>query len=181
MINLLLFFLPFLPITGAQGKPQTVIEIPAAKSVDVDSIEHVLGAVYASISGPAGHRGDWDRFRSLFIADARLISVNASGQKEVAPRVLTLEQFIERASTNSATTAFFERELARHVDQFAHIAQVFSTYESRHSLDSKPFARGINSFQLMNDGKRWWIVTIYWEAEHPETPIPEKYLVPGQN
>lgn len=36
--------------------------------------------------------------------------------------------------------------------------------------------RGINSFQLMNDGKRWWVVTIFWEAETPENPIPEKYL-----
>jgi hypothetical protein len=54
---------------------------------------------------------------------------------------------------------------------------VFSTYESKHKVDDKtPFARGINSFQLYNDGKRWWVLTIFWESETPENPIPQKYL-----
>ena len=57
------------------------------------------------------------------------------------------------------------------------IAQVFSTYLSFHKKDDKdPFVRGINSFQLMNDGKRWWVINIYWQAETPETPIPKQYL-----
>jgi hypothetical protein len=38
------------------------------------------------------------------------------------------------------------------------------------------FQRGINSFQLMFDGERWWVVSIMWEAEAPNRPIPEKYL-----
>jgi hypothetical protein len=36
--------------------------------------------------------------------------------------------------------------------------------------------RGINSIQLMNDGRRWWIVSVFWEAETPQTPIPKKYF-----
>jgi hypothetical protein len=36
--------------------------------------------------------------------------------------------------------------------------------------------RGINSIQLWNDGKRWWIVNIFWQSETPDNPIPEKYL-----
>jgi len=36
--------------------------------------------------------------------------------------------------------------------------------------------RGINSIQLFYDGSRWWIVSIYWQQESPEYPIPEKYL-----
>jgi len=54
---------------------------------------------------------------------------------------------------------------------------VFSTYESRRTLnDEKPFMRGINSFQLWYDGKRWWVITILWQGESPDTPIPEKYI-----
>ena len=63
------------------------------------------------------------------------------------------------------------------MEKFGHIAHIFSTYESRRKADDPaPFARGINSFQLMNDGKRWWIVTIFWEAEGPDNPIPAEYL-----
>jgi hypothetical protein len=36
--------------------------------------------------------------------------------------------------------------------------------------------RGINSIQLLNDGKRWWIVNIYWMQESEANPIPDKYL-----
>ena len=68
-------------------------------------------------------------------------------------------------------------ETARRVETYGHIAHAWSTYESRHKAeDPEPFARGINSIQLMHDGARWWIVTIFWEAETPENPIPEKYL-----
>jgi hypothetical protein len=38
--------------------------------------------------------------------------------------------------------------------------------------------RGINSIQLFNDGKRWWIVSIYWQQENARAPIPQEYL-PG--
>jgi hypothetical protein len=57
------------------------------------------------------------------------------------------------------------------------MAEVWSTYESRRNKDdAKPFARGINRFQLMKDGDRYWIVQIFWDAERPGTPIPAKYL-----
>jgi hypothetical protein len=56
------------------------------------------------------------------------------------------------------------------------MAEVWSTYESRHAKGEKPFARGVNSFQLFFDGTRWWIVTIYWEDETPGHSLPEKYL-----
>lgn len=72
---------------------------------------------------------------------------------------------------------FFENEIARKTDAFGNIAHVFSTYDSRHKAeDAKPFARGINSIQLLNDGKRWWIVTVFWQGEDEKNPLPEKYL-----
>ena len=75
------------------------------------------------------------------------------------------------------TSGFFEQELYRVVEQFGPIAHAFSAYESRRSPDDvEPFARGINSFQLMYDGKRWWVVNICWTGESPEHPRPDKYL-----
>jgi hypothetical protein len=54
---------------------------------------------------------------------------------------------------------------------------VFSTYESRHTAqDSVPFTRGINSIQLFFDGTRWWLVTVFWDAERPGLTIPREYL-----
>ena len=82
-----------------------------------------------------------------------------------------------RANTGMVTSGLFERAVANKVEAYENMAEVWSTYESRRSKDdAKPFARGINSFQLMKDGDRYWIVQIFWDAERAETPIPAKYL-----
>lgn len=65
------------------------------------------------------------------------------------------------------------------MERYGNIVQVFSAYDSRRTAAAeKAFARGINSIQLWNDGKRWWLVSIFWESESPANPIPEKYLKP---
>ena len=145
---------------------------------DVASLDAIMRAVYDVISGDAGKQRDWDRFRSLFHKDARLIPSGKNAQTGVASaRALTPEDYITRTEPVFAKDGFHERELARHIDQFGNIAQVFSTYHAfRKSTDKEPFLRGINSFQLLNDGKRWWVVTIYWQAETPDNQIPKKYL-----
>lgn len=147
-----------------------------AKTTDVATMDSTLAALYDVISGPAGKR-DWDRFRSLFVPGARLIPTGPRPTGEVGARVLTVEDYIQRASEFFDKQGFFEREASRQVEQFGNIAHIFSTYESRHAKDdAKPFQRGINSIQLMNDGRRRWVVTIFWQAEDEKNPIPSMYL-----
>lgn len=52
---------------------------------------------------------------------------------------------------------------------------IFSTYEGKVAGDAPPM-RGINTIQLMNDGRRWWIVSLMWEAESPGLALPAHYL-----
>src|SRR5579884_3078559 len=127
------------------------------RPADASSVDGIIRAAYDTISGPAGKARDWDRFRSLMRPDARLIVNRHQPDGSMAVRSYDVEGFIERFTKAVADQGFYERGVFNHVDEFAHIAQVFSTYESRHAPDEKPFARGINSFQLANDGKRWWI------------------------
>jgi hypothetical protein len=149
-----------------------------ATSADVSTVDGIMKAVYDVISGDAGKARDWARFRTLFDEKARLIPTSKNAQTGViSARVLTPEEYIARAEPFLVKEGFFEREIARRTEQYGNIVHLFSTYESRHKADDKsPFARGINSFQLYNDGKRWWILTIFWESETPENPIPQKYL-----
>ena len=145
---------------------------------DVESIDTIIAASYAVISGPVGKKRDWNRDRSLFYPGARLIPTAKPGSNDgLAPQILDVEGFIARVEPYFAEHGFFETEIARRTEQFGHIAHVWSTYESRHSADdSKPFMRGINSFQLFYDGNRWWIVNIFWQQESAEDPIREEYL-----
>jgi hypothetical protein len=145
---------------------------------DVASLEAIMKAVYDVISGEKDKARDWDRFRSLFYTGARLIPTGKNAKTGViGATALSPDDYVKHAEPFFAEEGFFEIEKARHVDIYGNIAQVFSTYESRHAArDATPFARGINSFQLLNDGKRWWIMTIYWQAETPDNKISEKYL-----
>ena len=48
---------------------------PMADPADVESIDAIITAVYEAISGDAGVERDWDRFRTLFLPQARLMPV----------------------------------------------------------------------------------------------------------
>lgn len=145
-----------------------------ANPADVASIDAIVTAAYDVISGPAGRKRDYDRERSLFIPGARLIPTAAEpgGGSKIAPQILDVDGFIARVEPYFEKNGFFEKEIVRRTEQFGHIAQVWSTYESRHNeTDPDPFMRGINP-----ESFRGWIVTIYWQHETPGDAIPETYL-----
>jgi hypothetical protein len=173
--------------TVAQGPPAAAQAPPAppaaqstpapeAKKEDVASMDAILAALYDVISGPAGQARDWNRFRSLFAPGARLIPTGRTPEGNARITVSDPEGYITRSSA-ALSQGFFEKEISRQVDRFGAIAHVFSTYEARRKADdTQLLARGINSIQLFNDGTRWWIVSIYWQAERPDTQIPAEYL-----
>lgn len=164
------------PAGAAQTQPQTQAAVQA-RAADVASIDAIVAALYDVISGEAGKPRDWNRMRSLFAPEGRLMAVARRPDGEVVMRTMTVEDYIGRNAKAFATMSFFEREAARTTETFGQIAHVFSTYESRHAAgDAKPFQRGINSIQLAYDGKRWWIVNLVWRAEDKELPLPERYL-----
>ena len=155
----------------AQEAAPAVAPAPAADPADVASPEAIINAVYEVISGDAGVGRDWDRFRSLFHPTARLVPSGFNPAGNMVVRVWTPEEYVTRAGP------FHEREIASRTEQFGSMAHVFSTYDSRRSADdAEPFARGINSFQLVYDGTRWWILSIYWTGETEASPIPAEYL-----
>ena len=148
---------------------------PFAMASDGDSIDTAVRAVYAVISGPAGTR-DWARFHALFAEGARLIPIRTTPEGS-APSVMSPGDYEKRAGANFSKTAFYESEVAHRVETFGNIAHVFSTYESRHAPGEKPFARGINSFQLVKTSDGWKIMTILWDSEREGNSLPEKYLI----
>jgi hypothetical protein len=150
---------------------------PAAVPADAASIDAVIAALYDTISGPAGKARDWDRLRALFRPDGKMIVHGRNKEGVFLTRVLSVDDYIARVTPLFAKEGFFESELARKSEQFGQIAHVFSTYESRHAKnEARPFQRGINSIQLVNDGRRWWVQSLVWQAETDHNPLPERYL-----
>jgi hypothetical protein len=166
---------PWLLGIAAAASAQTAATT-VARPADVATPDAIITAVYASISGPAGQPRDWARFRSLLLPGARLIPSGRRAPGATTPVVWSAEDYMAAAGPGLERQGFFEREIRRTTEAFGAVLHAFSTYDSRRSPDGQPFARGINSFQLYSDGTRWWIVTIFWDAETADKPIPAKYL-----
>jgi len=162
---------------AAQAAPSAAAPgvTPAANPKDVQSLDAMVAAIYDVISGPPGAR-DWNRFQSLFAKDARLIAVRAPKEGKPNLAVMTPKDYEDRAGKYFLEHGFFEHELSRKTDSFGAMTHIYTTYESRETKDGKPIDRGINSMEFFFDGERWWCVEIYWDAERPGNPIPEKYL-----
>ena len=156
--------------------PQFLSIAKAADPKDVESIDGVIGALYGSISGGKEVPRQWDRFRSLFTNDAKLIPSGKNQAGKIVYNYRGIEEYITQADKWFLQNGFFESEIHREIDRFGNIAHVFSTYISKRTEDGEPFARGINSIQLLHDGTRWWIMNIYWTGEREDLPIPEEYL-----
>jgi len=165
---------------SAQTVSPTGTEAPTAATEDVATIDGLITALYDVISGPAGQARDWDRFRSLFLPEGKLIPTGfRDGSAKATASLWTAEDYVALAGTSLEEGGFFESEIGRVEEKFENIAHVFSTYHSRRTADGEVFQRGINSIQLMWDGERWWIMNIMWRGVGPEAEIPARYLRQG--
>lgn len=153
--------------------------VKAQYESDVESIDSIIKALYASISGEAGVDRDWDRFKYLFIPEAKLMPTGITPDGEVIYRTWGVEEYTEQVTDFFKQNGFFETELSKEVVQYRYVAHAFSTYESRRTEEGEVIARGINSIQLFYDNNRWWIVSVFWAGETEDAPIPSEYL-PGQ-
>jgi len=150
---------------------------PKAKPEDVSSIDAIMNALYSVPAGDAGQARDWDRYRSLFTPDARLIPARADQKGGAMAMYVTITDYITLNKTYFEKGGFRDKEVGRRVEQYGNIAHVWSTFESRRDAkEVDPYVRGINSVQLLKDGDRWWVVNIFWDFENADAKIPAEYL-----
>lgn len=162
-------------LLGAAAMTAAPAGAQEADPADVATIDAIVTASYDVISGPAGER-DWDRERSLFHPASRHMPTtrNAEGGSDL--NAMDVEGFVESSRGFFAQSPFYEYEIARETQRFGDIAHVFSTYAWGSEKDGPVLGRGINSFQLLWDGTRWWIVSVYWAQESDDMPIPGEFL-----
>lgn len=171
-LGLVLFLALNLSITA---NAQT--EYPIAE--DVASPEAIITAAYESLARAPGENYDWDRFRSLFIAEAKLIPNKEQTGGSFA--VLTPQGFIDWADRvtvigGANDKGFAEEAIHNKIERYGDIAHAFSSYQKHFWKDSNILGRGINSFQMVYHENRWWITGIIWDEETGAGIIPNQYL-----
>jgi hypothetical protein len=168
------------PVGTLAGHP----DWPAAQNPgDVDTVDHVIASLYDVVSGPAGQR-DWNSFRALFLPDGRIgeivperaATTDAPARKDDAI-FLTPDMFAQQNDSYFKTHGFFEHSIALRIEEFGNLVEVWSTGEKRDAKDdAQPFARGIDSFQIVHAHGRFWIASLLYDNERPGLTLPAKYL-----
>lgn len=158
-----------LATTSLSGQTQV------ARTSDVTSLDSIIAAVYDAISGPVGQPRQWDRFTTLFHPEARLVPTRCPETGPCTLRVLTPSAYRQLADSFLVNEGFREVELSRRTERYGAIAHAFTSYASFRRGETTPFARGINSMQFFWDGSRWWVLSIYWDSERPNNPLPPAF------
>jgi hypothetical protein len=175
IVAVVLLNLCWISVAG-QEAAHVNVDTVAPRAEDVATIDGVIKAFYKVISGPAGQPRQWGRDRSLYIPDVRFVSIEKKKDGTIEARPISHQEFVDRSNAPLVKDGFYESEIHRETQQFGNIGHVFSTYESRIKKDGAVIERGINSLELFNDGKRWWVLSAQWDNEREGVRIPEKLM-----
>jgi len=118
-------------VSGARG----------ANPKDVESVDAIISALYDANSLLLSPGRDTARFRSLFLAGARLMPVISmpAGAPILATR--SIDDYIHGVARIPSRTGFREREISRTSQAFGNIVHVFSTYETRRDTADRAIPR----------------------------------------
>lgn len=143
-----------------------------AENIDLHSIDDVIAAMYAAISGEPGTQ-DWALSRKLFHPEARMVRTRLDDKGKPIALSFSVDEYQANASELLKNTPFYEIEIARQTERFGNIASVYSAYEARTSPNGGDFIkRGMNMIHLFDDGTRWWIMHMIWDDEREGLLLP---------
>lgn len=152
---------------------------PANKLATPDAI---IAEFYACLDVQKGGQIDSARLTNLFWPGAQLDGVFKS-RKDTTKFVnyrIDIPEYLKIIKEVCATHRFKEWETGRKILSYGHLVTVYSAYELI-DVDEKGDTtrlRGINTFQLFSDGKRWWITYCNYEEESTAGKIPAEFLEP---
>jgi hypothetical protein len=167
--------LSLLGVCRAASSDSRPISTQAVSAADQSSPESVVLALYAALSFERGKAIDRNRVRSLFAPEAQILFAGRRTDGRRGTRTFTVDSFLDFATPAGESASRGEKELWRRVERFGDIAHVFSAYELRITgATGKPTVRrGINSLQLNFDGSVWQIVSLIWDVERTDNPLPD--------
>lgn len=142
------------------------------EALDLHSIDDVIAAMYASISGEPGTQ-DWPLSRMLFHPEARMVRTRLDDDGKPIALSFSVDEYQANAGELLKDIPFYEIEIARHTERFGNIANVYSAYEAYNAPDGGDLIkRGMNMIHLFDDGTRWWIMHMIWDDEREGLKLP---------
>jgi hypothetical protein len=158
------------------------LTLSAQTSDKVDTPDGIIAAFYACLDVQKGGQLDSVRLTNLFWPGAQLDGVYRTRKDTTryGNHRIAIPEYLKIIKEVCATHRFKEWETGRKTIAYGHLMTIYSAYELI-DVDGKndtTWLRGINTFQLFNDGKRWWITYCSYEEEGTAGKIPAEFLEP---
>ncbi len=139
-----------------------------------DEFLPLMRDMYDVISGPAGQR-DWERFRSAYHPQARLIRVNGradrgqpaqTGSGDQRCVIMSVDEYIAGAGALFAKFDFREEEISHEAQVYGDVADVRSGFHAWLNRGAQPEEwSGVNCLQLVRAHDGWKVLQMIWDAE----------------
>jgi len=155
----------------------TTVDTRATSSTpdDGNEIDALIRALYEVISFDEGGEPDWQRMQTLFSRHAHITRITPDGTDYLD--VSGFQELAKETFDLGVYTRFFEIEVLRDERRFGGLAHVLSAYETRHSPSAlEPFARGVNSLQLIREDEGWKVLSLFWDEERLDNPLSLRNL-----
>lgn len=137
--------------------------------------------LYELVSAPSEER-HWDSIRELYHPRATLVRTGLDEEGRPFVLAMTFDEYVDNVTKQLDSVEFSETEIYQDVTVFGNVARLVSAYEYRfQSSDMIRRGRGVNFFNLVNEGHGWKIMNIVWDNERDGTSLIDVGLFdPGQ-
>lgn len=137
-------------------------------------IRKLINETQKVVSVKKGQQIDTAYFRTLCLPSARF-TVTGEENGKALHETMTLDEFLASLIDDYYSNGYFETGKGEIVEQFKGIAHVMQSFYGKDSGGQEGW--GVNSYQLIYSGDRWWIANMVWAmSSKGKEGIPKKYL-----
>ncbi len=137
-------------------------------------VRSIINETQKIVSVKKGQQIDTAYFRTLFLPSARF-TVTGEENGQQLHETMNLDEFLTSMIDDYYTNGYFETGKGEIVEQFKGIAHVMQSFYGKDSDGEEGW--GVNSYQLIYSGDRWWITNMVWAmSSKGREGIPKKYL-----
>jgi hypothetical protein len=161
-----LLFIPFIfLIQNLFSQNQNIVDANAVKTID-----GTINESLKIITGERGKNRNWEAYRMLFTPNAQITYLHHDTAGKITPFTSSLEEFVRNGRNYYENDGFIEYELKKQIIEYNGIANAFQSYYAKENEHEEI---GVNSYQLIWDGKRWWITNILWTNNSNGMELPD--------
>ena len=143
----------------------------------LETPEGIVNEIYSAVSFKAGQpQPDWERIRTMFLDKAVVVLRVTRDSTAILTVQGFIDDFIRFIEASPAKQYGLEERIVRMKSMvFGNIAQFFVVYEARIPGLSQPPQRGLDSWELVKNKGRWWIVAVTNEVPSKDRPFPKEF------